>query len=867
MNRRVGMILSQKLTSCLRTNDRALPRNTLALLVLMSCQNTWAEDYFEPELLSLGAGGTEVDLSAFSHAGGVGEGRYLVTIFVNQHEAVSRDLMFGKNTHGNIAPELTPELLNALGVNVDQLPAFKDLPKDKPVDDLSALIPESTVKFDLSRLRLDISVPQVAMQPGRDSQFDPTQWDDGIPAMLFNYNLSAGRNEQTINSEQNTTNNVFANVQAGANAGAWRLRSTMTHSHSDSNNNGSSDSTNFSSTYLSRDIRSWRSRLTMGEANTGSDVLDGVPFLGVQLSSSEQMMPARLRGFAPQINGVANSNARVTVRQNGYVVYETYVAPGPFEIKDLFQAGMSGDLDVSVTEADGSVRTFVVPYSSLPVMLRPGAMKYEVTAGRYDGGTTQGSRESEFVLATLIYGLPKSLTLYGGALASQNYSALSMGSGISMGDFGAMSVDGTFSSTKFEDEERQAGGSWRMRYSKSMLTTGTSMDLTALRYSTRNYYSFAEYNSMGYAQREDVSPWTLSRRRSSFQTQVTQQLGGYGSVSLRANRDNYWGSTKTLTSLSAGYNGSYHSVSYGLYYTIDRMKDNGNWPENRQISFNLNVPFSIFSHSSALQNTFASSQVTHNNQGRTQNQAGISGSDRDGALSYRVMQGWGNQGQASNSNLNLGYQGSKGNIAAGYGYSNDMRSMNVNMSGGAVVHAEGITLSRTLGSSVALVSAPGAGGVSLSNGGGKIDSRGFGVVPYLSDYTRNSIGLDPSTLPDGVDLPQNQQTVYPTNGAVVKTKFATRIGYQVLINLTRAGGTGVVPFGATASLLDNASGEEISSIVGDDGQVYLTGLPQKGQLSVSWGKGEDKQCRVNYNLNGLEPTPQMPVIQLNGECR
>lgn len=57
MNRRVGMILSQKLTSCLRTNDRALPRNTLALLVLMSCQNTWAEDYFEPELLSLGAGG------------------------------------------------------------------------------------------------------------------------------------------------------------------------------------------------------------------------------------------------------------------------------------------------------------------------------------------------------------------------------------------------------------------------------------------------------------------------------------------------------------------------------------------------------------------------------------------------------------------------------------------------------------------------------------------------------------------------------------------------------------------------------------------------------------------------------------------
>ncbi|WP_285218493.1 fimbria/pilus outer membrane usher protein, partial [Klebsiella quasipneumoniae] len=97
---------------------------------------------------------------------------------------------------------------------------------------------------------------------------------------------------------------------------------------------------------------------------------DGVPFRGVQLQSSEQMLPARLRGFAPQITGIANSNARVTIRQNGYVVYETYVAPGPFEIKDLYQAGMSGDLEVTITEADGSVRSFVVPYSTLPVMLR-----------------------------------------------------------------------------------------------------------------------------------------------------------------------------------------------------------------------------------------------------------------------------------------------------------------------------------------------------------------------------------------------------------------------------------------------------------------------------------------------------------------
>lgn len=38
------------------------------------------------------------------------------------------------------------------------------------------------------------------------------------------------------------------------------------------------------------------------------------------------MLPDSQRGFAPTIRGVAHSNARVSVRQHGYTIYETYVA-------------------------------------------------------------------------------------------------------------------------------------------------------------------------------------------------------------------------------------------------------------------------------------------------------------------------------------------------------------------------------------------------------------------------------------------------------------------------------------------------------------------------------------------------------------
>ena len=284
----------------------------------MSCNSAWATDYFDPELLALGTGTSDVDLSAFANPGGVVEGDYLVNIFINQRMAMSRTIPFRKNAQGKVVAELTPALLNDLGVNVDHLPAFKDLPKDKPVKDLAELIPQSSVKLDIARLRLDISIPQVAMQPGKNSRMDPELWDDGIPALLFNYSLSAGRTEQNINNDSRHMNNLFANVQTGANLGAWRLRSTITHNYSDQNGgrNGQSrhtDDTRFSNTYLMRDIRAWRSHLTIGESSTGSEVLDGVPFRGVQLQSSEQMLPARLRGFAPQITGIANSNARMAM--------------------------------------------------------------------------------------------------------------------------------------------------------------------------------------------------------------------------------------------------------------------------------------------------------------------------------------------------------------------------------------------------------------------------------------------------------------------------------------------------------------------------------------------------------------------------
>lgn len=45
------------------------------------------------------------------------------------------------------------------------------------------------------------------------------------------------------------------------------------------------------------------------------------------------MVPYSERQFAPVVRGIARTQARVEVKQNGYTIYNTTVAPGLFALR------------------------------------------------------------------------------------------------------------------------------------------------------------------------------------------------------------------------------------------------------------------------------------------------------------------------------------------------------------------------------------------------------------------------------------------------------------------------------------------------------------------------------------------------------
>jgi outer membrane usher protein len=252
------------------------------------------------------------------------------------------------------------------------------------------------------------------------------------------------------------------------------------------------------------------------------------------------------------------------------------------------------------------------------------------------------------------------------------------------------------------------------------------------------------------------------------------------------------------------------------------------------------------------------------NPGETTYMAGLAGTAlEENNLNWSVQQGYGSKSSTS-GNLDLSYQGTYGELASSYSYSSQSRRFSYGIAGGAVVHAQGLTLGQTLGESVSLVEVPGAAQTSVSNHSGvRTDFRGYTVVPYVTPYRLNDIVLNSETLPDNIELTTNTVTVVPTRGAVVRSKFGGQIGIKGFIRLIDPAGK-VVPFGATVTLPNTENTP--SNFVGEEGQVYLTGLRDHGSIFATWGNEANKQCRASYDFRD-KPTPATGIQQIEAICQ
>ena len=769
---------------------------------------------------------SSVDLQLLLAANSVLPGNYRVDLYSNDTLVGRRDIDFRRNpVNGKVDPCLTLEMLQQLGIDLAKLQASEKLTLDDPQAcyDLPSLIEHASVRYDVPRLRLLVSVPQQAMERGRRGYVDPALWDDGVSAAFINYQLSSNRNH----TDYNTTLSNNLGLRNGINLGAWRLRNESNFNSS----TGRPSTFKSNRSYLQHDVTALKGQFSAGDIFSDADLFDSVRYRGLKLASDEGMRADSERGYAPIIRGVAQTSATVEIRQNNYILYTANVPPGPFEISDIYPSGSNGDLEVTVIEADGRRRVTMQAFSSLPIMVRQGQVKYSVSAGKYNSNNDDQATP-QFVSSTLAYGISSNLSGIVGVQATENFQALSLGAGRNT-PIGAVSVDVTHSSSRTEGQKVQ-GNSLRALYAKTFTGTDTSFTLAAYRYSTEGYRTLTDHV-------EELSADGLKRTgNSKTRTDLTvnQSLGRnqqYGNVYMNASDQRYWGRGGSQ-SVSAGYSNYWGEMSYNLSATYS--KDVGNYgPANNDTLVNLSLSFPLGSAPRAPR-AFVSASTQKNSDST---QVGINGYLSENSDTYYSVQGGNSSNGGSTGSANVSTRTSVMDISAGYGQGSGYNSQNLNLSGSIVGHAGGINLGQTVGETFALAEVPDVAGVKIgSYSGAETGRNGFAVVSNAQPYRVNWISLDTRDLGADIEIDNATQQVVPRRGAIVLARYISKTGRRVQFALFDAQRQ-PIPFGAA---IEDMAGKQIA-IADPSGKALALMEQDSGTLVIKWG---EQQCQAPYAL-------------------
>jgi outer membrane usher protein len=790
------------------------------------------------------------DLADFLRGDGVLPHLYSLDVIVNRRSVGRHRVRFVRSeAQQKVIPCLNLSSLESFGVNVEKLLAAaapSTVESAGSCLDLPALIPEYDYDYRPNQLQLALSFPQASMRTTTRRQTDPATWDEGATVGFSNYSANTRRDWRDGSASSASS---YVGLRNGLNIGRWRIRN-------DSNVVSSTfGGTRFSSnrSYAQRDIDALHSQLTVGQLYTDSQVFDSVRIRGLSLRMDESMLPDNERGYAPVVRGIAESNATVEVRQNGYLLTSTPVSPGPFVIEDLYPSGSNGELEITIIEAGGRRRVTRQPFGALPMMVRPGALRYHAAAGFYDAARDTRNSPGVF-MGTLAWGARDNFTAFGGLQASSGFQSVDLGAAINT-FYGAMSADVT-NSRSSANGHNETGQSVRFLYTKTFTRTETNFTLAGYRYSSAGYRTLQDHieESNG---NNVIAAFGGTRTRTSFNLSVYQRVSDtLGSVFVSANDQTYWNASGNRRTLRAGYNNTYQRIGYGLTvaHSSDMLASGLNEGAARRLGSDTRVMLTLSAPLGSGSRAPVGSAYLSGGSSReaASVSAGVTGmlpGDRD--VSYSVYGNRDRSGQSGSASLSgrlpVAFVSASASQGADYG------SASLNANGVAVVHAGGVNFGPSVGETFGLVHIADTHDVGIQ-GGGTTGGNGYGIVPFLAPYTRNMVGVDTRKTGADVEIEQTSQHVVPRRGAVPVVTFKGATGRRIQFELAGIDGT-QLPLAAT---VEDSEGRPMG-VTDARGRVMVFLQNESGKLRARWNQN---MCDAEYRLPPRDAAKAFQRIKL-----
>ncbi len=702
----------------------------------------------------------------------------------------------------------TPGLLEKAGLVKPQGITQGGATPDQACHDFLGAFPATMVRLRPGTDEVVLVVPTQAL---REPQWDAGNFSRGGAAALLNYDVLG----YDSHSRSGPTRFVSAYTEVGFNVEDWMVRSRQFYV----SDNGKTRTEHLHA-YAQRDIAALHSTFQAGQLSSNNPLFGGIQLSGLQFSPDGQSRaPAGSNNAV--VEGLAQSQSRVEVRQSGVLIHSTLVPEGPFRLTGLPLLNGSSDLEVSVIDVRGAKRSFVVPAASF-AGAAPAAPGYYFSVGELRRTVGEEGPSPVIAMGSGTWGLGRELSAGFGLLSTEDYWAA--GGTLSSVFFQRVSVSARHNLSR--DSQKAVSGSRSSLSLSSPVVANFDVNVSA----TTQTLGYREVTEAG---RSSGADELGSRFKNQYTAGVSWADPMLGVFSLGYTRSAQFDGRAT-EHVFASWNKSFSRADVALIadsqvggtrggreaMLVGHRRENA-LDNDLSVRLQVSVPLGgdrrVSSYTSRRGSQFTAGS----------------------ALSERVNE-YVNYEVGVERDLTAREQSVRGQLdllprytRVGLGVSRDAlgTSYTGQLQGGAVAHEGGLTFSPySVQDTFGIVSVGNIGSAKVETPQGPVwtDFSGQAVIAGLQAYSNSRVEVQTHSLPKRVDLKNGTQVLAAGRGSFNTVDFDVVTVRRMLITAKDQHGR-PLPQGASVFGKGNRF---LTSVVGE-GMIFLNDVTESQRLRVS----------------------------------
>ncbi|WP_337048600.1 fimbria/pilus outer membrane usher protein [Serratia fonticola] len=500
-------------------------------------------------------------------------------------------------------------------------------------------------------------------------------------------------------------------------------------------------------------------KLILGDIQTDSgNGFGGVYMGGIQLRRDYTLRPDIVTYPSLRLRGTASTPSSLDFFVNGYRSASSHVDPGAYVINNIPFINGDGTMTVVTTDANGRQVSSRIPYSIQTDMLRPGLSDFNFSVGalRYNYGWQDDQYKNIALSGSYRYGMTDRLTALSHIEGADGLKMLGGGFQFNMNSWGRLDATVTMSDAQYS----RRGAREYLGYSKQFQRANINISHIRSSGGYRDLDSFDSDYGSALASDQIFASYALGASAGVLGAGFIYQRDDIGITHKIANLS-YSTLVANLFSLS---------ISYSKAFSEDRA-DN--------FMLGISLPFGSNTRI-GVQNMQSNSNASTNVVSLTHNSGSDLGVDWD--LNY-----------SRERNADMGYRDMSATwkmpafIASGgaYGY-RDLTPW-VGLQGSVVFMDKSVFFTKAVGNAFVKVDTYGVEGVPYYLDGalkGKTNNQGIGFISDVVPYEKNLVTIDPSYLPEDVNVTDVRKSFFVPENSGYSAKFSLQnLNDQVLLRL------------------------------------------------------------------------------------